>query len=391
MRLRDGVAVSRIGVGGDHTVFLRGSALFSVGLNDKGQCGIGSVVSPVMVPTAVLGLSGINIVSVAAGSSFTIALDDTGKVYGFGANNKGQVKPVAGGMQTAPVLIAGLPTIVQIDAGDDWWAALDEAGTVWVKGGNVAGQRGQGTSDTGAHPLPVQVMGIGGVGILSNVIEIACGARNLYALTDQGTVAVTGQDLHAETGQGAKGSNALYPVIVKNELGTGPLVGVVRIFGSNLGNFAGALMVDGRFLMWGANKHAQLGQHEPLPIDPHPLPVPVLDESGLAGHYLLGVVDAALGGYHAIFRMPTRVLAQGQNLHGELGINSNHIHGWPIEMIGTGMQVVTAISAGPWRSYVAYDDDVAGDTIEAAGLNDQFQLGLGDQIDRWVLTNVTLP
>jgi alpha-tubulin suppressor-like RCC1 family protein len=131
---------------------------------------------------------------IAAGGEHSLAIrkkkDDSGKeigtVWAWGYNNFGQIgKPI--NSSNAPVQlfarqVPGLTDIVQIAAGDDFSLALKSDGTVWAWGRNDRGQLGATSSDKcGPQQLPCSVSPIQ-VRNLTGVTSIAAGGAHSLAL-----------------------------------------------------------------------------------------------------------------------------------------------------------------------------------------------------------------
>ncbi|KAG0209002.1 RCC1 domain-containing protein 1 [Mortierella sp. GBA30] len=138
--------------------------LYSWGSGRHGQLGHGDLVS-LSTPTAIEALQGINIVSAACGASFSIAASSSGDIYSFGLNDHGQLgigkqpssKP--GNRDTSPTRRnTALPqlvdfcdedskepldlTITQVGCGSAHAVALDDEGCVWTCGWGKYGQLG---------------------------------------------------------------------------------------------------------------------------------------------------------------------------------------------------------------------------------------------------------
>ncbi|HXJ66598.1 MAG TPA: hypothetical protein VNN79_22800, partial [Actinomycetota bacterium] len=117
--------------------------------------------------------------AVAAGRSHSCALTDTGFVFCWGANDRGQLGTGAFDAGTPnPQLVSDISTATAISAGGDHTCALLADQTVMCWGANNVGQLGDGTTIDRA--LPVAVDGLTGVS------QISSGRAHTCALADQG-------------------------------------------------------------------------------------------------------------------------------------------------------------------------------------------------------------
>jgi alpha-tubulin suppressor-like RCC1 family protein len=110
-----------------------------------GQIGDGFLFSP-LVPTATAGLlSGKVVTSIAAGSEpagngFTVAVSQ-GNVFAWGANSHGQLGDGTKITRKTPVQVTGITNpVVTVDVGTIHSVAIDNTGRVWTWGGNSRGQ-----------------------------------------------------------------------------------------------------------------------------------------------------------------------------------------------------------------------------------------------------------
>ena len=171
------------------------------GHNDDGQLGNGDTTgamqySPVAVITSGA-LNGKTITQISLGSySTTIALASDGTVYGWGANNDGQLgnDGTTGAMQYSPVAVdtSGVlngKTITQISASSsNAITALSSDGTVYTWGNNSQGQLGNGDTTGAMRHSPVAVVPISGLNSINttlggNTVEIYSETANSFQFT----------------------------------------------------------------------------------------------------------------------------------------------------------------------------------------------------------------
>ncbi len=130
-----------------------------------------------------------NIVSVAGGQGHSMALDSSGNVWTWGSNfNSPSLNYKTGQLgyntdtntSSFAQQVTGVSSIIQISAGRFHSEALDDTGNVWTWGANDTGQLGNGSSDQNEHDTPAQVSG------LSNITAIAAGRYHTLAYNGTG-------------------------------------------------------------------------------------------------------------------------------------------------------------------------------------------------------------
>ena len=189
--------------------------VWTMGENTQGQLGDGTTTNR-SAPVQVRGPGGAgfltDIVAISAGTYHTVALKKDGTVWTWGYNNYGQLGDGTTARRLTPVQVADpadgsgfLTGIRAITARGPLTSALKSDGTVWAWGGG--GALGDGTA-TQRH-TPVQVVGPGGVGFLTDVIAIA----PLKALKSDGTVWAWGANTYGSLGDGTT-TESLTPVLV---------------------------------------------------------------------------------------------------------------------------------------------------------------------------------
>ncbi len=182
--------VAAIAAGASYCMALQSNgAVVAWGDNTYGQTNIPS------------GLS--NVVAIAAGANHSLALNADGTVVGWGYNYYGQATgapmPVPPFASAGVVMVGGqaLSNVVAIAAGECFSLALLRDGTVVGWGENTYGEA------TGAPSLQIPPIGSGFVELagqtLSNVVRIAAGAEHSLALRADGTVAAWGDNTCGQT------------------------------------------------------------------------------------------------------------------------------------------------------------------------------------------------
>jgi len=118
-------------------------AVYAWGRNEKGQLGLGDTKDR-KCPTLVNALSGYRIVKAATGRNHSLFLTDEGKILACGDNKSGQTVGGAGtAMNKFPQLVKyDGPSIVRIACGAEFSAVLDVSGAIWTWGHPEYGQLG---------------------------------------------------------------------------------------------------------------------------------------------------------------------------------------------------------------------------------------------------------
>ncbi len=336
---------------GSHTVSLKSDGtVWAWGANAAGQLGNGTTTDS-GVPVQALGSGGIGlldgVVSIAVGGGHTVALKSDGTVWTYGWNINGQLGNNSTGNSDTPVQVLGaggagfLSGVVAISASNKRTVALKLDGTVWAWGSNQNGQLGNGT--TNQSNVPVQVVGSGGAGVLSDVVAIAAGGDHTVALKSDGTVWAWGGNWSGQLGDNTV-VNRYSPVQVKGNGASGVLSGIVGV-AAGYGHSV-ALGADGTVWEWGYNFYGQLGNNSTS--DRH-TPVQVLGTGGVG--ILSGVVAIATGSMHTVaLKGDGTVWAWGWNQYGQLGNNSTIDSQTPVQVQGSGgrgvLSGVVSISAG---------------------------------------------
>ena len=264
--------VQAISSGWRHSLILKNdSSLWAMGDNSSGQLGNNTTDSsshlyPTAVrnPTDTADLTGV--VAIASGDYHNLAIMNDGKILAWGRNNDGQLGDDSTNQQSLPVyvktsggsdfVIPNFPDpIISISGGNGFSLVLDGNGNVWAWGDNDLQSLGIGfTTDV---YTPVQVLGEGGVGLLSDISSISAGK-------DKQSLAIkTDNSITWKWGRSDE-----YPARVQDSSGTADLTNVVSISAGGSGVSSDhflAITDDGvgntAGWGWGSNSQGQLGDN----------------------------------------------------------------------------------------------------------------------------------
>lgn len=175
-----GPAMRSVAAGGWYSVALSpGGQVYAWGWGGNVGAAIGSSTEDNPLPRPVTGLT--NVAGIATRYHHTLAVNNSGEVWGFGPEESLALGPLQGhrGVRQIP----GLARMRQVAAGERHSLALAADGTVWSWGENGSGQLGAGAAAVGAARATPQV-----VAGLTNVIAIAAGSITSFALRRDGSV-----------------------------------------------------------------------------------------------------------------------------------------------------------------------------------------------------------
>jgi len=245
--------------GGAHSCAILDGITECWGRNDVGQLGTGSAGASTGTPTAVVG--GHTFAKVSAGGRHTCALDWSGKMWCWGANDFGQLgdSGVSGSSSAAPVAVLGTTIWSDVSAGEDFTCASTNSGDVlgvWCWGRNDRGQVGPLAGDS-VSLIPLLAMNGSGetVGTLASGAKFACAAiSNGFGVYPP---FCWGANDHGQLGRGTTSVSEPTPAVVETGGDAGLSMVVMR---------AGADFICGeahdfteRFVCWGRNDKGQFG------------------------------------------------------------------------------------------------------------------------------------
>ena len=166
--------------------------LWAWGANNYGQLGDGHPCEQVEKPLKVVNVPTLGEKDrIVCGGGHTFLLNvDTGRVYATGWNNKGQLGLKDQDNRSVFTLVENLVDIVDIAAGWDFSLALDKAGFVYGCGSNAFGQLGSlKTDDKNKYCSSFKILED-----VKNVKNVACGLRHSLFLLNDGSVAGCGSN-----------------------------------------------------------------------------------------------------------------------------------------------------------------------------------------------------
>ena len=248
------VKIKAVAAGQYHTILIdENGGIWTAGRNSDGELGRSDNVNS-GTPNAVFkkadGLDNVKIVSAEGGSAHTVLLDENGNVWTAGDNVYGELGRQTSGTEDSKFEkvtdgISGVK-ITAVAAGSSYTVLLDENGNVWTVGNNLYGALGRETKDTSDNVFgKADLQGaaaakfIAAGGSTTIVIDTAgnvrtCGINGFGQLgrdtgsesSDSKLLAVTDGIDGAETIAAATGAGSYHSVLLDEN-------GVIRTCGAN--------------------------------------------------------------------------------------------------------------------------------------------------------------
>lgn len=224
---------------------------------------------------------GVKIVSVAAGGRHTLALSDTGQVWGWGYGGEGQL-----GLGSRIRTVSSPHPVQCIESASPYWQDL-----------HVSTSKGNKNSDI---PLLHKVPG-------NYVKAVACGGRHSAVLTEAGALLTFGWGLYGQCGQGST-DDEVSPCYVSSLGGL-----AVAAVAAGLWHTV-CITESGDVYSFGGNQFGQLGTGgDQAEMFPRLVEAPVLENQH--------AVSVSCGARHSAICTDTgNVFCWGWNKYGQLGL-----------------------------------------------------------------------
>ena len=256
--------------------------VYAWGTGSSGQLGDGGTTSS-STPVQVDFPSGVTIASLATDvmpNGGALAIDTSGKVWGWGANVNGVDCMTSATQYLTPVELPSPISNVTLVSSASGHSLYLAGGILYACGGNSLGELGDGNtkSATGA----VEVTGLAG----QNLVGLYSSSQDSYGLTSTGALYAWGGNAEDELCNGSSVADSDVPVQVPF---TDPSPAIQVAAGGSLAS-NGSLLVglaDGTFWACGSDTYGQLGDggsaNKPLPIEVSPPAGVTYKEIALSG------------------------------------------------------------------------------------------------------------
>jgi alpha-tubulin suppressor-like RCC1 family protein len=360
------VQFKTISAGGEHSLALSNDGkVYATGYNYFGQLGLGNNTN-INTFTEIPSLSGKTITALSAGGEHSLALSNDGKVYATGQNSSGELGLGDNNYRNTFTEVTDLSdkNITALFAGNHYSLALSNDGKVYATGHNNYGQLG--LNDTANRNTFTKV------GLLNdkNITALSAGNIHSLALSDDGEVYAAGYNYYGQLGLGNNDNKNVFTEVTS--LNGKTIAALSACHAHSL-----ALSDDGKVYTAGNNQYGQLGLDDTTDRNAFTEVTDLSDKN----------ITALFAGYFHSLALSNdgKVYAAGWNNNGQLGLGDNDGRNTFTEVTDLSDKNITSISAGYYHSLVLSSDR----KIYATGDNDNSQLGLGDNTDRKVFTEVT--
>jgi uncharacterized repeat protein (TIGR02543 family) len=378
--------------GVDHTFVMSSTGrIFAFGKNTWGQLGTGDI-DHRLVPydiTDALGLDPDELVTdMSAGTTHSLAVTDKGTVLVWGHNHRGQLGNGTTTGSSLPVDITGMfpldanDKIVSVDAGSSFSVAVSDQGRIFTWGMNSEGQLGNGTKDNRSVPFEITLA----IPLLEgeSVEMLETGSAHATLLTTHGRVFAWGSSSHGQIGNYTSYGDVLFPAEITSRLSVNEDERIIQISTSD--ETVIARSSEGTIFTWGNNSNGQIGDGD----DGTPQKVPLditHNVSLMEGESVISVQAGAITSY--VLTDFGRVFAWGNNYYGQFGAIDNTSVTSPVDVterfISDHRFMTWSVTAMSWSAYALGSDG----RILSWGRNDDGQLGDGTRTDRPVPQDVT--
>ncbi|TBL75358.1 S-layer homology domain-containing protein [Paenibacillus thalictri] len=375
-------SVKAIAAGAAHVIAIsKWDSVVGWGDNSFRQIGNGGYGDTISTPSVTNAATAVK--AIAAGSSFSLALDNYGSVWSWGSNLRGQLANGNTYDDYRPSMVVGGRDVIQIAAGSQHAVALKADGTIVAWGSNSFGQLGSGDLDRATEGRQIQ-------NGFNDIAIIGSGFFHTMAVKGDGSLWVWGNNLTGQLGDGTT-TNRISPALLarfnmvksapaapSSATGTdaggstaNPVTGKTNTIAAGEGY--SMFINNGKLWSWGDNVFGQLGDGSHSSKNK---PVSVMD--------LPGPASVAAGTGHSMAVNPGgHVSAWGLNAFGQLGNGTNTNQYSPAELTGMN-DAVQAVSGNSFTAVLKKDG-----TVWTTGDNTYGQLGVGSGTGSTSFTQIT--
>ncbi|CAN1241123.1 Ultraviolet-B receptor UVR8 [Linum perenne] len=190
------LAVQQVAAGGTHSVVLTHEGHVWT----WGQPWPPGDIKQISVPVRVQGLDKVRLIAV--GAFHNLALKEDGTLWAWGNNEYGQLGTGDTQPRSQPILVKGLSGLNLVDIAAGGWhsTTLTQDGEVYGWGRGEHGRLGFGDNDKSSKMVPQKVNLLTG----EDIVQVSCGGTHSVALTRDGRIFSFGRGDHGRLGNGRK-------------------------------------------------------------------------------------------------------------------------------------------------------------------------------------------
>jgi len=316
-----------------HSIFVADDGkVYSVGLNDYGQLGIGNYTNQsTLQEITYFTTNNINITLASGGGSFSIFVANDGKVYGVGHNGYGQLglgnTTNQSTLQEITYFTTNNINITQASGGGAHAIFLASDGKVYGCGYNGSGQLGLG--NTNNYNTPQEITYFTNLGI--NITQVNSGGNHIIFIASNGKVYSVGLNSNGNLGVGDT-TDRYIPVEITyftNKNITQIACGVHHTM---------FLASDGKVYSCGDNGYGQLGLGDTNKRNT-PFEITFLSDKN--------ITHVACGLWHTMFLASDgKVYSCGYNAYGQLGLGNTTNYDTPQEITFLSYKINTYVTCG---------------------------------------------
>ena len=344
-----------IAAGGKHSCVVTGGRVYCWGANDKGQLGNGEGDSR-DTPDVIAG--DIDFAQVVAGIEHSCGLSRSSDAYCWGSNERGQLGDATPASRSAPVRVAGNVSFQMIRAGQRHNCGLTNGGDIACWGNNEKGQIGDGSLNNRSSPVMIKAP--------VKFIALSAGWNHTCGLSYEGAAFCWGDNSAGQLGDDSRSAHRTPE----------PVAGALKFTSISAGSTHTCAVTEAReAYCWGRNDAGQLGSGGATDAN-----IPVRVDTPVR------FASVSVGGSYSCGRTTSgQAWCWGRNTYGQLGDGTTASHDQPVR----------AVAAAVFASVNVTGAHTCGSTSDGDtwcwGFNTNGQLGDGTRTNHARATRVTLP
>ena len=344
---------------------------YGTGSNHFGMLALGILDSSVNTLTNIDLPAGKTISKISSGAYFAMFLMTDGTLYGVGKNSNGELGLGHNNSEIRSLTQVSIPSgkiIKNISCGSYYFVVLMTDGTLYGTGYNEFGQLGLGDN------INKNVLTKITIPPLKTIKTVLAGNNHTIVLMTDGTLYGSGSNGYGQLGLGSAPSVSVFTQIP-------PPNGKIIKSVSCGGNSVIVLMTDNTLYVTGKNSNGQLGIAQDNKTDIYVLTQP--DTTFQAGK----TIQTIFGGSFSTIITMTDNTVYGAGIGNLLGLSdSNDRTVFTLLSMPTNKIMQTVAGGNAHNIFLMKDG-----TLYGSGNNSYGQLGLGNNNNRTVLTQITVP